>query len=126
LDSASNGVEKFAGGFNARARDYARIGLLFLHGGMAGKNRVLPREWVDHSLSPDPVAGLVHTTDGWVRRGMYQWFLTRNGRGYFAKGYHGQYVFVVPDKHAVFVRFGEGYGDVDWTSLFFRLADSFG
>jgi CubicO group peptidase (beta-lactamase class C family) len=66
----------------------------------------------------------VHTTDGWVKRGRYQWFLTRDGRAYFAKGYNGQYVFVNPAKHAVFVRFGEGYGDVDWPSLFMRVADN--
>ena len=125
LDSRSSGIEKFFGGFNATARDHARLGLLFLHGGTLNSRAILPQAWVDRSLSPDPVAGLVHTTDGWVRRGKYQWFLTRDGRGYFAKGYNGQYVFVAPDKHSVFVRFGEGYGDIDWTSLFLRLADSF-
>jgi CubicO group peptidase (beta-lactamase class C family) len=123
LDSWSNGVEKFFGGFNATVRDYARIGLLFLHGGTLGGRTVLPPEWVATAVAPDPVAGWVHTTDGWVRRGRYQWFLTRNGRAYFAKGYNGQYLFVVPDRHTVIVRFGEGYGSVDWTSLFFRIAD---
>ena len=47
------------------------------------------------------------------------------GRGYFAKGYNGQYVFVVPARHAVFVRFGEGYAGLDWPALFLRLADTF-
>jgi len=125
LDSQASGIEKFFGGFNATARDQARLGLLFLHGGTLNGRAILPEAWVDRALSPDSVAGLVHTTDGWVRRGKYQWFLTRDGRGYFAKGYNGQYVFVAPDEHAVFVRFGEGYGDVDWTSLFLRLADGF-
>jgi CubicO group peptidase (beta-lactamase class C family) len=125
LDSQASGIEKFFGGFNATARDHARLGLLFLHGGTLDGRAILPEAWVNRALSPDSVAGLIHTTDGWVRRGKYQWFVTRDGRGYFAKGYNGQYVFVVPDKHSVFVRFGEGYGDVDWTSLFLRLADSF-
>jgi CubicO group peptidase (beta-lactamase class C family) len=124
LDSRASGIEKFFAGFNATLRDYARLGMLFLHGGFIGGRRILPREWVERALSPDPIAGRVHTTDGWVARGHYQWFLTRDGRAYFAKGYKGQYVFVVPDRHAVFVRFGEGYGDVDWTSLFLRLADA--
>jgi CubicO group peptidase (beta-lactamase class C family) len=124
LDSSSSGIEKFFGGFNATARDHARLGLLFLHGGTLNGRTILPEEWVDRSLSADPVAGLVHTTDGWVKRGRYQWFLTRDGRAYFAKGYNGQYVFVNPAKHAVFVRFGEGYGDVDWPSLFMRVADN--
>jgi CubicO group peptidase (beta-lactamase class C family) len=122
LDSRASGVEKFFGGFNATLRDYSRLGLLFLHGGTLAGRRILPRGWVARALSADPVAGLVHTSDGWVRRGKYQWFWTRDGRGYFAKGYRGQYVFVAPQEHVVFVRFGEGYGDVNWTSLFLRLA----
>ncbi|HEY4104615.1 MAG TPA: serine hydrolase [Polyangiaceae bacterium] len=126
LDSAADGAEKFFGGFNATARDQARLGLLFLHRGTLNGKIILPEAWVTRSLTPDPIAGLVHTTDGWVRRGMYQWFLTRDGRGYFAKGYNGQYVFVVPERHWVFVRFGEGYGDVDWPGLFLRLAESAG
>jgi CubicO group peptidase (beta-lactamase class C family) len=125
LDSESSGIEKFFGGFNATARDQARLGLLFLHGGSLSGREILPRAWVQRALTPDPIAGWVHTTDGWVRRSAYQWFLTRDGRGYFAKGYNGQYVFVVPARNAVFVRFGEGYADLDWPALFLRLADSF-
>jgi CubicO group peptidase (beta-lactamase class C family) len=124
LDSQSSGIEKFFAGFNATARDYARLGLLFLHGGTLNGRTIVSQKWVDRSLSPDPIAGLVHTSDGTLRRGMYQWFLTRDGRNYFAKGYNGQYIFVVPEKHMVFVRFGEGYGGVVWSSLFVRFAES--
>ncbi len=126
LDSRSSGIEKLADGFSATARDHARIGLLYLHGGTMDGNRVLASDWVRDSLTPDPVAGIVQTTDGNVRRGKYQWFLTLDGRAYFAKGYRGQYVFVVPDRRMVFVRFGDDYGDIDWTGLFVRLADSLG
>jgi len=125
LDSESSGIEKFFGGFNATARDHARLGLLFLHGGSLNGREILPRAWVERALTPDPIAGWVRTSDGWVRRGMYQWFLTRDGRAYFAKGYNGQYVFVVPARRAVFVRFGEGYAGLDWPALFLRLADTF-
>lgn len=123
LDSDESGIEKFFGGFNARARDYARLGLLFLDDGVASGVRILPPDWVEQSLEPDPVAGWLHTTDGRVYRGKYQWFLTHDGTAYFAKGYNGQYVFVVPSRRMVFVRFGEGYGHVRyWTTLFQRLA----
>jgi CubicO group peptidase (beta-lactamase class C family) len=123
LDSDESGIEKFFGGFNARARDFAKLGLLFLDGGSVSGRQLLPRDWVEESVEPDPVAGWVRTTDGDVRRGKYQWFLTADGSGYFAKGYKGQYVFVVPARRMVFVRFGAGYGNVKhWTTLFARLA----
>ena len=124
LDSAEKGVEKLFGGFAATTRDHARIGLLFLHGGEIEGSRVVSEAWTKESLALDPVAGVLRTTDGNVRRGKYQWFWTLDGRGYFAKGYRGQYVFVVPTRNMVFVRFGDDYGDVDWTGMFLRLADS--
>jgi len=123
LDSRASGVEKFAGGFNATARDHALLGLLYLHGGTLNGRIILTKQWVEHSLSPDPVAGQVHIADGTMRRGRYQWFLTLDGSAYFAKGYHGQYIFVLPHKDTVFVRFGDGYGDVDWTVLFMHIAE---
>jgi CubicO group peptidase (beta-lactamase class C family) len=122
LDSLEGSTEKLFGGFNATARDHARLGMLYLHGGKLDGQTVVSPEWVARSISPDPVPGTVHTTDGFLRRGHYQWFLTLDGKAFFAKGYHGQYVFVVPERNMVFVRFGEGYGDVDWLALFERLA----
>lgn len=125
LDSASSGIEKLFGGFSATTRDHARIGLLFLHGGVMSGHAVVSPEWVRESLAVDPIAGVVQTTDGRVKRGKYQWFWSLDERShYFAKGYRGQYVFVIPDKHMVFVRFGDDYGDVDWPSLFTQIADS--
>lgn len=124
VDSRKHGVEKFFGGFNATARDHARFGMLFLHGGSLNGESVIPESWVTESVTPDAIAGVVKTTDGFVQRGKYQWFLTTDGRAYFAKGYHGQYVFVVPAKKMVFVRFAEGYGDINWPQFFLRLADA--
>jgi hypothetical protein len=124
LDDREHGVEKFFSGLNATARDHALLGLVYLHEGTLNGRTIVPKEWVRESLSPDPVAGVVEITDGAMRRGKYQWFLTMDGRAFFAKGYRGQYVFVIPSRKAVFVRFGEGYGDVDWPALFLRLADA--
>jgi CubicO group peptidase (beta-lactamase class C family) len=124
LDSGSSGIEKLFGGFSATTRDHALIGLLFLHGGVMNGRAVVTAEWVRDSLALDPVAGVVKTTDGSVKRGKYQWFWTLDERSYFTKGFRGQYVAVVPDKHMVFVRFGEDYGDVDWPALFVHIADS--
>jgi len=125
LDSPSSGIEKLFGGFSATTRDHARIGLLFLHDGVIDGRAVVPPEWIHESLVVDPVAGIVQTTDGNVKRGKYQWFWSLDERSYyFAKGYRGQYVFVIPDKHMVFVRFGDDYGDVDWPALFMQIAEN--
>ena len=123
LDSRNGAAEKLFGGFNATARDHARLGLLYLHKGVFAGDRIVSPEWVARSIAPDPVPGIVGTSDGPMRRGHYQWFLTLDQRAFFAKGYDGQYVFVVPHANMVFIRFGEGYGEVDWTALFSRLAD---
>jgi CubicO group peptidase (beta-lactamase class C family) len=124
LDSTENGVEKFSSGLSATTRDYARLGVLFQHGGRVGDRSVISEDWVIDSLVEDDVAGVVHTTDGAVRRGRYEWFLTLDGSSYFAKGYNGQYIFVERDSDVVVVRFGEGYGKVDWTVLFRQIAES--
>jgi CubicO group peptidase (beta-lactamase class C family) len=126
LDSAANGVEKLSAGLSATARDYARLGVLFQHRGRFQTRPVISEDWVAESLALDEVSGVVHTSDGAVRRGRYQWFWTLDGCCYFAKGYHGQYVFVDRDRDVVVVRFGEGYGDVDWTALFGGVAASVG
>ena len=116
----------FAGGAGlvSTARDYARLGVLFQHQGSFAGRAVLSTRWVADSLQPDEVASVVHTSDGAVRRGRYQWFLTLDGCCYFAKGYNGQYVFVDRAHDVVIVRFGEGYGEVSWTALFTRMAES--
>jgi CubicO group peptidase (beta-lactamase class C family) len=124
LDSTDKGVEKFSSGLSATVRDYARLGVLFQHGGRVGDCLVISEQWVEDSLAQDEVAGTVHTTDGWVRRGRYEWFWTLDGRAYFAKGYNGQYIFVDVPRDVVVVRFGEGYGKVAWTELFRQMAES--
>ncbi|MEO5731570.1 MAG: serine hydrolase domain-containing protein [Byssovorax sp.] len=123
LDSQENGVEKLAGGLSATTRDYARLGVLFQHRGRVGDRQVISEQWVQDTLALDPVAGVVRTTDGDVRRGRYQWFWTLDNCCYFAKGYNGQYIFVDRVHDMVVVRFGEGYGDVDWPSLFRKMAE---
>lgn len=125
LDSEASGIEKFWAGLNATARDFARLGLVYLNQGKLHEHALVSPAWVARSIEVDPVVGPADSTDGLVYRSKYQWLLTTDGRGYFAKGYQGQYVFVVPSRRMVFVRFGEGYAGIDWPKLFVELADSY-
>ena len=69
LDSDESGFEKLESGVNATALDYARFGLLFLHGGRWNGRRIVSRRWVrcgdrrpDRYRLPEPVR--IHVVGG--------------------------------------------------------------
>ena len=80
-------------------REMLAFGMLYLNGGMAGSRQVIPREWIDSSWVP-------RTRSGWSGHEYgYGWWI-RSARGYrvyFAWGYGGQFIFVIPELHAVVV-----------------------
>jgi CubicO group peptidase (beta-lactamase class C family) len=96
----------------ATARDWARFGQLFLQDGMWQGERVLPEGWVRYSVAPAPAAP----------RGEYgaHWWLNAGSAAdpanrywpdlprdiYFASGFQGQYVAVLPSLDMVVVRLG--------------------
>ena len=98
LDSNSSGFEKMESGFNARAVDFARFGLLFLNKGVVDGKQVVPEQWVDDAtkaINPnDPNEGY-----------KYFWRLYPNNQ-FAAAGNKGQYVLVAPDQQTVIVRLG--------------------
>ena len=54
LDSQASGFEKMESGINARALDYARFGLIYLHNGFWNGKQILPAAWIAASTAPDP------------------------------------------------------------------------
>ncbi|TCK22307.1 serine hydrolase domain-containing protein [Pseudonocardia endophytica] len=118
LDSTADGFEKMASGINGRAVDFAKFGRLFLDGGRVNGRQVVPGDWVRESTKIDT------TTDP---ADFYQYFwwidVARPGR-YMAVGNLGQFIYVVPDKHLVIVRFGERFGAQQWTPLLRSIADA--
>ena len=120
LDSQDTAFEKMESGLNARAIDFARFGLLFLHNGMWNGEQIIAEAWVKESTSPDP-------TD---RREWPYWPEYKQNGGYYkyhwwgsvrldghhdfvAAGNFGQYIYVCPQKNLVIVRFGEDDEPVD-------------
>jgi CubicO group peptidase (beta-lactamase class C family) len=106
------------------ARDWARFGLLYLNDGVWNGEQLLPEGWVKASITPVPVAP----------RGEYgyQFWLNAGTAGntsnrlypslpadlYFADGYEGQNVFILPSKQLVVVRLGlSKHGDYDVAAL---------
>lgn len=118
LDRAEGGFEKMESGFNARARDLARFGALYLRSGRARDRRVLSREWVQTSVKVDSV------TDPNPRYQHFWWVAPGRPRGphFWAEGRFGQFVYVVPDLDLVMVRLGRDDGGVDWRSFLPAMA----
>jgi CubicO group peptidase (beta-lactamase class C family) len=120
LDSKRSGFEKMESGLNARARDYARFGLLFLHSGKWNGRRIVSQRWVRAATGADTSGPASYSSYG------YLWWLDpdRPGR-YYAMGKYGQYVYVAPDADVVVVRLGHdwGVGNLTWLATLRDLAD---
>lgn len=113
MDSDESGFEKMESGINARAIDFARFGLLFLHDGEWNGRQILPEDWVKEStepLRPDPRRWETFPT--WPALGFYykyHWWGLNNPDGtydFMAFGRYDQLIYVAPRKHAVIVRLG--------------------
>ena len=113
LDSEDSGFEKMESGINARAIDFARLGVLYLHGGRWRGRALIDRDWVARSTAPsssNPSYG-------------YSWWLEPGG-AFMARGNLGQFVYIDPRHDVVIARFGDGDGDVEWPAVSAELARS--
>jgi CubicO group peptidase (beta-lactamase class C family) len=107
--SDHEGVEMVLGGLNLTARDYAKLGELYRHGGKLGDTQVLPSTWVEASIrSHEP-----HLQPGQVMVGghkfpfgyAYQWWVPAGENGDFAAiGVYNQFIYVNPQARTTIVK----------------------
>ena len=76
-------------------RDMAKIGYLFLNGGVWDSEQIVPTDWVT-------AATRAHIDSDLSDHYGYQWWVDDNGY-YMALGYAGQFIYVVPDANMVVV-----------------------
>lgn len=76
------------------ARDLARFGQLYLQNGRWQEQQVISKEWISDSTYPHSVI-----QDGGYG---YMWWIRPDG-SYYAAGYHGQYVLILPKEEMVIV-----------------------
>lgn len=103
-----DGMEKAYCCFFSNARDFARLGKLYLHNGIWNGDTIVPPAYVKASLIPN---GLINANDGKkVDFYGYQWWLLPNYKGqdiFYARGILGQYIIVIPEKNLIIVRLGK-------------------
>ena len=106
----------------ASARDWARLGMLFLNDGVVGGVRVLPPGWVDYSATPTAGSEVFGYGAGfWTNRGDGAGAQRRVRGGmpadsFMARGNFGQYVVIIPSKRLVIARLGNSHlplGDIN-------------
>ncbi len=98
------GMEKSYCCFNSNARDFARLGQLYLDSGKWGGKQLVPKDYVLASTKP---ALSEHYGYNW-------WILNCDGHQVpYCRGILGQYIFVIPDKNMVVVRLGKKRGVVN-------------
>jgi CubicO group peptidase (beta-lactamase class C family) len=115
IDREKNGLEKTFCCINARARDFAKIGRLYMNKGNWNGAQLVSSKWVEESTKLD-------TSDGSVPYYQYQWWLPTPGSDFMAAGILGQYVYVNPSKNLVIVRLAKKDGDADWWGFFKSIA----
>jgi CubicO group peptidase (beta-lactamase class C family) len=92
--------------FNATVRDYARVGMMMLQGGVLGGRRVVSSAWVHDSTTPD--APYLKPKPSGPEGGYgyaYQWWVPPGNDGVFmGLGIYGQCIYVNPTRHVVIVQ----------------------
>lgn len=114
IDKKKDGTEKTFCCINARARDFAKIGRLYLHKGNWNGKEIVSEKWVEESTKADTKAGGVNYYK-------YQWWLLPDGN-FMAEGILGQYIYVNPSQNVVIVRMGKNNGNIQWSGFFGALA----
>jgi len=109
FETNSTGTPVCSTNMLASARDWARLGLLYLNDGVVGGERLFPAGWVAYSrrstLGTSYGAGL-WTNDGPSEDAQDRIAAGMPADGFYASGRLGQRVYVMPSQQLVIVRLG--------------------
>ena len=100
------GQEKVSTGWNATARDFAKFGRLYLHGGRWEGRQVVPAEWVAASVGFDPTRPPPEVVTWWgMQHTLYWWHPMFPPQGdFYADGSLGQRLYVQPATRTIIVQ----------------------
>jgi CubicO group peptidase (beta-lactamase class C family) len=100
----------------ASARDFARLGLLFLNDGMWQGQRLLPEGWVAYTLTPTRTRDESYGAQMWLKLPESAGYgePPMPDDGFYFLGHDEQIVAVVPSRDLVIVRLGLTQAGGDW------------
>jgi CubicO group peptidase (beta-lactamase class C family) len=106
---------------DAKVRDFARLGRVWMNEGRYGDEQIFPVSWMKAIKTPvlEQGAAINYKYQFWQAPQEYACFL--------AAGMYGQMIFMCPEKNLMFVRFGERgnlqMDDKFWIPVFLQLMD---
>ncbi len=108
VDSRKHQTVKSFCCLNAKMRDFAKFGRLYLNKGIWDNTQIINADWINKTAQRN---GYNYSN---------QWWQT-GANDYFAQGILGQYIYLHPQKNMIILRFGLNYGH-DWPPLFAKIA----
>ena len=96
----------------ATARDWAKIGQLYLQNGNWAGEQILAKKWVRFVQQPAPNSEGIYGGHFWLNQGKR--YPDVPADLYSMDGFHGQMVFIIPSKELVVVRLGLTYHEPDF------------
>lgn len=93
-------------------RDWARFGMLFLNDGVFAGDTILSKEWVEFMKMPAEASNGKYAGTFWLQEPEEKNTLVDAPADiFFADGFLGQRIYIVPSKNLVAVRLGYGMGN---------------
>lgn len=110
-EALDRGTVNGASGIRLRSRDMLKLGQLYLQRGRSGDRSVVPESWVDETTRPQFSWRETYGAQQGVTYGMLWWVSDSAPASFFAWGYGGQFIYVVPSLDLVAVT------TTDWRGL---------
>ncbi|WP_276372771.1 serine hydrolase [Chryseolinea sp. H1M3-3] len=120
LGAVNNGI---IGDIFLRPRDMLKFGLLYLNNGQWQGNQVVPSAWVKESTTTkiQLAPGFGYAYFWWTKE--FPW-KGKTVDSYFAWGYGGQYIWIVPELHLVVVFNGSNWS-TDPAKYYFEIMEKY-
>lgn len=93
----------------ATPRDWGKFGLLYLHQGNWNGEQIFAKDWVKYITEPTPTSNGTYGAQFWLNAGGRLKNVPKNM--FFADGYQGQRVYILPDQDLVIVRMALSWMD---------------